>query len=129
MKLVKKMLRKRRKKDSFEDYIDIDWLFVTNLQKSINFQIAESEDYKHFEDIHAWIQKQREEIFTEYNKKYLNNIDSDERFDNYPKESYDNFKYFKRRDNDNIYCKNVNNNHLDYVEIDTLSFSFMNTPL
>ena len=101
--------------NSFHDEFSI---IHTKVQKSINFQIAESEDYKHFEDIHAWIQKQREEIFTEYNKKYLNNIDSDERFDNYPKESYDNFKYFKRRDNDNIYCKNVNNNHLDYVEID-----------
>ena len=67
MKLVKKMLRRRKNKDCWEDFVDINWLFVTNLQKSINLQMDERLDYKHCENIHAWIQKQREtEPFIEY---------------------------------------------------------------
>ena len=122
MEIIKQMLLKKKKKKTWEDYVDIDWVFVH--QENEIYKEEELFSYKYFEDIHAWIRKQRE---IEWLELADYNIFKTGSFSHYSEELYEHEKYFEKRYSSVIARKKINT--VEYVEIDTLRFSFLHTPL
>ena len=131
MEIIKNRLLKKKKKKTWEDYVDINWMFVPNFPENKQYKEEEVFSYKHFEDIHAWIRKQREIEMLELaddNHTVLNdNLFKTGSFSCFSEELYEHEKYFEKRNSYDI-DRNMTNK-VDYVEIDTLSFSFLHTPL
>merc|ERR1712115_270275 len=120
LEIIKKILLRRKKMEKWEDYVDIDWKFVKYKESYINGYEEKSADYKHCEDIQAFIQNTREHIYNNCTEEILfrDEVSTNNSFSNYSEEIYESISYFKAYKEETEF---LNKKIIDYVEIDTLS--------